>query len=95
MGELFEDIKNYLDITWELNTAEQIKLRGMINRGKAFLSGKIGDCDFENDTPEKALLMDYCMYARAGQIPEFIENYKSEIVALQMNRWRKNAENKR
>ena len=85
---LIDDVKNYLDITWELSVGEGKKLSGTIERGKKYLEGKIGKCDFESETPEKQLLLDYCMYVRAGQWSEFIKNYKGEIVALQMNRWR-------
>lgn len=85
---LVDEIKNYLDITWEMSAGEQEKLSGMIERGKLYLEGKIGTCDFEQNTREKTLLLDYCMYARAGRIPDFEKNYRSEIIALQMNRWR-------
>lgn len=86
--QLFYDVKNYLDITWAMSIEENDKLRGMISRGMSFLRGKIGECDFEGETQEKALLLDYCMYARAGQISEFVQNYSGEIISLQINRWR-------
>lgn len=85
---LIDEVKEYLDITWEMSAGELKKLSGMIERGKEYLMGKIGTCDFEKETREKALLLDYCMYARAGRIPDFQENYRSEIIALQVNRWR-------
>lgn len=88
MDKLLLDVKNYLDITWDLSIAEREKLRDTIKRGMAYLKGKIGTCNFDDETQEKALLLDYCMYARAGQIPEFEKNYKQDIIALQMNRWR-------
>lgn len=89
MDELLEDVKNFLDITWEMELGEQKKLSGIIKRGKAYLKGKIGECNFDEETPEKELLLNYCMYARAGQVDEFIKNYKQEIIALQINNWRK------
>lgn len=93
MERLLEDVKNFLDITWEMELGERKKLSGIIERGKAFLKGKIGQCDFEGETPEKDLLLNYCMYARAGQVDEFVKNYKQEIIALQIHNWRKkNAE---
>lgn len=92
--ELLEQVKNYLDITYDTNAGEDIKLSGMINRGRKYLEGKIGSCDFENETQERQLLFDYCMYARAGALDEFYRNYKGEIIALQMERWaKKHAEN--
>ncbi len=89
MDRLLDDVKNFLDITWEMELGERKKLSGIIERGKAYLKGKIGQCNFEEETPEKELLLNYCMYARAGQIDEFIKNYKQEIIALQINNWRK------
>lgn len=87
--ELFEDIKNFLDITWEMNAGEKEKLSGIIKRGMNYLEGKIGECNFDEETQEKELLMNYCMYARAGQVSEFVNNYLGEIISLQINRWRK------
>ena len=46
MDELFEEIKTYLDITWDMTAAEEKKLRGSIKRGMAYLGGKIGRCNF-------------------------------------------------
>ncbi len=93
MDRLLEDVKNFLDITWEMELGEKKKLSGIIERGKAYLKGKIGQCNFEEETPEKDLLLNYCMYARAGQVDEFVKNYKQEIIALQIHNWRKkNAE---
>lgn len=90
--ELIEEVKNYLDITWELSAGEKEKLSGIIERGKAYINGKIGECNFELQTQEKDLLMNYCMYARSGQTDEFIKNYKQEIISLQMRNWRKKKE---
>ena len=93
MEELLEDVKNFLDITWEMELGEKKKLSGIIERGKAYLKGKIGQFNLEEETPEKDLLLNYCMYARAGQVDEFVKNYKQEIIALQIHNWRKkNAE---
>ena len=83
---LLEEVKNYLDITWEMTLAEEAKLASMIERGKAALSGKIGRCDFEGETQEKTLLFNHVMYERAGALNEFWSNYRGEIISLQMNR---------
>lgn len=90
--ELFDEIKNFLDITWEMTTGETKKLSGIIERGEAYIQGKIGECDFESETQEKELLMNYCMYARSGQTDEFVRNYKQEIIALQMRNWKRRKE---
>lgn len=83
---ILEEVKNYLDITWETTPAEDAKLSSMIERGKAALAGKIGRCDFEGETQEKTLLFNHVMYERAGVLNEFWSNYRGEIISLQMNR---------
>ncbi len=93
MNSLIDQVKNYLDITWDLSDAERMKLEGMIQRGCAALEGKIGDCDFYAETQEKALLLNYVMYERSGALDEFWRNYQPEVVALQMDRWVKHAKN--
>lgn len=81
---LLEEMKNYLDMTWELTKEEEQKLQGMIERGKAGLEGKIGACDFEHDTQEKTLLFNHVMYERAGALSDFWQNYKGEITSLKL-----------
>mgnify|MGYP001025580680 CR=1 FL=1 len=82
---LLDDVKNYLDITWD-DPVEDRKTMGMIQRGMAAIKGKIGECDFNGETQERALLFDYVMYARAGEIPQFWENYRTDIISLQIAR---------
>lgn len=81
---LLEEVKNYLDMTWALSDGEEEKLRGMIERGKAAVEGKIGVCDFENETQEKTLLLNHVMYERAGALSDFWQHYKSEITSLRI-----------
>lgn len=83
--DLLDDIKNYLDITWDDPMGDQ-KIMGMIQRGIAAIKGKIGECNFYEETQERALLFDYVMYARAGEIPQFWENYRTDIISLQIAR---------
>lgn len=82
---LQDDVKNYLDITWE-DPVEDQKIKGIIRRGMAAIKGKIGECNFYEETQERALLFDYVMYAKAGEIPQFWENYKEDIISLQIAR---------
>ncbi len=83
--QLLYDVKNYLDITWDDPMGEE-KLIGMVKRGMNAIQGKIGECDFYEETQERALLFDYVMYARVGEIPQFWQSYKEEIVSLQISR---------
>lgn len=85
MTALLKDVKNYLDITWE-DPEGDAKLERIIKSGMDAISGKIGECNFFEETQESALLFDYVMYARAGDIPAFWQNYKSEIISLQISR---------
>lgn len=83
--KLLSDIKNYLDITWDDTLGDQ-KYMGMVQRGMAAIRGKIGECNFYEETQERALLFDYVMYARAGEVPQFWVNYRDEILSLQIAR---------
>lgn len=84
-GQLLIELRNYLDITWDDQEGDN-KIMGMAKRGMDAISGKIGECNFYEETQERALLFDYVMYARAGEIPQFWENYKTEIISLQISR---------
>lgn len=84
--KLLEEVKNYLDITWNLTDEEEQKLIGIIERGKRTLEDKIGACDFDNDTQEKSLLLNYVLYDRSGALADFWQNYKGEILSLRVGR---------
>lgn len=83
--QLLYDVKNYLDVPWE-DEAEDKKTEGIVKRGMAAIKGRVGECNFFEETQERALLFDYVMYARAGEIPQFWANYKEEIISLQISR---------
>lgn len=83
---LIDEVKNYLDITWTTTEQEDAKLSGMIERGKAAISGKVGKCDFDGNTQEKTLLFNHVMYERAGALDEFWSNYRGEIMSLRLRK---------
>lgn len=89
---LLEEVKNYLDITWNTTEEEDSKLQSMIKRGQAALTGKIGNCDFEEDTQEKTLLLIHVMYERSGALDEFWKNYRGEIISLRLRKRVKKSE---
>lgn len=62
---LLDEVKNYLDITWPTTEAENAKLSSMIERGKAAIAGKIGTCDFDEETQEKTLRLTMCVWSAA------------------------------
>lgn len=87
---LLADVKNYLDITWDDESADA-KLAGQIRRGIAYISAKTGltpaDFDGENaDERGRELLFNYVLYDRAGAVNDFKKNYQSDIVGLRI-RW--------
>lgn len=82
--ELLNEIKSNVDITWEMSEDEKKKLSGMIARGMQTLKDKIGTCNFEGETQEKSLLINYVRYDRAGALSDFWVNYKGEIMSLSL-----------
>ena len=88
--ELLAEAKNYLDITWEDEDADE-KLRGQLRRGIAFISAKTGvlPSAFAGDSVDdraQELLFNYVLYDRAGAVDQFKRNYRSDIVGLRI-RW--------
>ena len=69
MSDLLEDVKNFLDITWDMDIRERKKLSGIVERGKAYLEGKIGFCDFEKRNTRKraALKLLHVCKSRSGR----------------------------
>jgi len=82
-GELLEPVRNYLDITWA-DSETDVKLTGIIGRGIARLNNLAGvDLDYSIEDLPRALLMDYCFYARANALDEFEKNYLPMLLSLQ------------
>ena len=80
--ELLEEVKNYLDITWEDEATDQ-KVEGMINRGKARLEEIAGASrSFQIPGLPHSLLLDYCRYAYSNALEMFWKNFRDELVAL-------------
>jgi len=81
--ELLEAVKNYLDITWT-DASSDTKLIGIISRGMARLQDIAGvSLDFTVEDSPRALLLDYCFYARANALDEFEKNYLPMLLSLQ------------
>lgn len=81
---LFEDVKNYLDITWKDPEGDK-KLTGIIMRGMAYINRIAGAAlDYTAEDQPRELLMDYCRYVRSNALDEFQTNYLSELLTLQM-----------
>lgn len=80
---LLDAVRNYLDITWT-DAVLDTKLTGIIARGMADIDKVAGHAlDYTIEDNPRALLMDYCRYARAGALEQFHANYQSELLNLQ------------
>lgn len=83
---LLDDIKLYLDVTWEDNATDR-KLTGLIADGIAYLDDKLGEPgDYESPGYPRQLLKEYVRYARDAALDVFENNYLSLLLAMQHER---------
>lgn len=81
---LLNDVKNYLDITWEDSEGDK-KLSGITERGIKYIDGIAGKTmDYTIEDKPRELLFDYCRYARSNALDEFQKNYLHELLTLQI-----------
>ena len=81
---LLEDVRNYLDITYQDEETDK-KLSGIIERGRAYLNNMAGEIqDYEAEALPRALLLDYCRYARSNALESFEENFRAELIMLRI-----------
>lgn len=83
--ELLQEVKDYLNITWEDEKTEK-KLTGMMERGKTYLQKVAGvsSLDFKKEDDPKTLLLDYCRYAYSQALEMFEVNFQSELLSLHL-----------
>lgn len=80
---MLDSVKRYLRITWK---SEDDDLEKMIERGKAQIERLTGtSIDFEEDLVAQDLLLDYCRYSYNNALEYFEDNFKSQILALQIH----------
>lgn len=83
---LLEDVRNYLDITWE-DPEGDIKLSGIIKRGMKYIDSAAGEeMDYTVEDKPRELLFDYCRYVRSNALDMFQANYLHELKSLQYRR---------
>lgn len=79
---MLQEVKEYLKITWD---NEDAYLQNIISRGKEYLQDLTGtQLDFEGEGQSKSLLLDYCRYYYNNAIEYFEENFKQELLRLQL-----------
>lgn len=78
---MLENVKSYLRISWE---DDDELLLGFIERGKEVLNSLSGkELNYEEESTQKALLLDYCRYAYNNATECFEDNFYKEISRLQ------------
>lgn len=83
-AELLEEVRNYLDITY-VDIETDKKLEGIIGRGMAYLDKHAGEKqDYTQESAPRALLLDYCRYARNSALELFEQNFVSELISLRI-----------
>lgn len=80
---LLEELKNYLDITWEDEGTDK-KLYGILIRAENILSGYAGEALIYDSTQEteKQLLFDCCRYIYNNSLEDFKINFGAELIML-------------
>ena len=82
---LLADIRSALSITW-VDTETDKQLKGIIERGMARLNDIAGtEIDYAEEGAGKALLINYCVYARSHALDQFFTNYLTELAAFQLH----------
>lgn len=82
---MLEELKRVLKITWE-DEDEEEELNRLLLTGQTKLNSIIGEnLDFEADFEAKELLFNYCRYAYNNAVEMFEENFRSDILRLQLN----------
>ena len=89
---LLDDVKNYLNITWEDEATDQ-KIGGLIASRMVYLDAKYGStADYTADGMPRTLLMEYVRYARDSALDVFESNYLSMLLGMQNEKAVKNYE---
>lgn len=79
---LLSEVKDYLKITWD---DEDQGLTRMIGGAKSYLENLVGvELDFTKDDDPKTLLLDRCRYVYNNAAEYFEENFRQEILRLQL-----------
>lgn len=82
MAELFNDLKDYLNISYADEQTDRA-LKTALERGKKVLEDYAGtELNFDEEGAARQLLLDYCRYVRSQATEMFEVNYKHDLIAL-------------
>lgn len=83
---LMEDVRNYLDITFEDEETDK-KILDVIQRGVRYLNNIAGcELDYQEKGGHRTLLFSFCRYDLAGKSDEFQKNYLGQILSMQIDK---------
>ena len=86
--DYFDEVKNYLDITFTDDDVDK-KLLGVCERAESYLSKVAGSSlTFSKNMEDKSLLQllfDCIRYIWCGALDEFEKNYADDLFALRAN----------
>jgi hypothetical protein len=85
-GGLLDDIKNYLNITWD-DGATDLKISSLIASGMVYLNGIYGtEADYTADGNPRTLLFEYVRYARDAALDVFENNFAPLLLGMRNER---------
>ena len=84
--ELFDELKIYLDITWDDPHTNE-KLTGILARAQDKLRAYAGNPElaFDEGTADRQLLLDCCRYIWNNASEDFEDNYRADLIMLRAN----------
>lgn len=85
METLLIEWMNRQDITWETSESDKDKLRGILERGMAYLRKCAGTPTLIFSDETKSLLFDYCRYDINNCREEFASAFAAELNMLRLS----------
>lgn len=85
MSELLEEVKSFLNFTWE-DPAKEQRIQGYINSSIAYLKEVAGDDDLDVKTDLLAhdLLLNRVLYMDSQALDDFNKNYNGMLEELKI-----------
>ncbi|PTY79624.1 hypothetical protein B5V89_05100 [Heyndrickxia sporothermodurans] len=82
IDDLLIELKDKLQVTWD-DEATNRYLAGLIKKGQSYFNALCGTkFSFEEDSPERELLLERCRYGWNNALDDFEKNFHSELSRL-------------
>lgn len=79
--DLLKQVKDRINVTWDY---EDEKISEIIEEAKDFILSRAGEVDFDTSIVGRKLIKEYAMYAWNGAVASFEDDFKSDILNLQI-----------